>query len=106
MEEEIEEVIENFTRQTKNSGWDIREAREMVVSGFVNWKRRIRRRQEEGGEKYRSAVSSLQSRTRKKLTGREDWYKEGGEKRKRDEFDEEETMMTWRKKRKESRDKQ
>ena len=90
LEGEVEKVIENYTKQIKNSGWQAREAREMVVSGYIGWKRRIARRLEEGGEKYRSAGTSLVTRTRKKLTGKEDWYKKGGEKRKRDQYDEEE----------------
>ena len=37
-ETEIEKVIENFTRQAKNSGWGQKETREMVVSGYRGWK--------------------------------------------------------------------
>ena len=88
-------MIEDFTRQTKNSGWEIREAREMVVSGFVGWQRRMERRKKEGGEKYRSAGSSLQSRTRRKLKGKEEWYKERGEKIKREDL--EEVDRSWKK---------
>ena len=62
----------------------------MVVSGYVAWKRRAKRRQEDGEELYRSAASSLQTRTRRKLTDKEDWYKGKNRKRKRDEFDKEE----------------
>ena len=45
LEEEVVKTIEDYTRQVKNSGWEIKEAREMVVSGFVGWKRRLKRRQ-------------------------------------------------------------
>ena len=88
VEEEVEKVMEDFTRQTKNSGWKIREAREMVVSGYLGWQRRMEKRKKEGGMKYRSAGSSLQSRTRRKLLGKEEWYKESGEKRKREDYEE------------------
>ena len=84
---EIIRTIEDYTRQLKNSGWERKEAKEMVVSGYVAWRRRIKRREDEGLELYRSAASSLQTRTRKKLTGKEDWYKKRSTKRKRDEFD-------------------
>ena len=47
----------------------------MIVSGYKGWKRRLERRKEEGGEKYRSTAGSLKSRSRKKLTGKEDWFK-------------------------------
>ena len=72
-EEEIEKTVNDFTRQLKNSGWERLEAKEMVVSGYVAWKRRAKRRQDEGSELYRSAASSLFTRTRRKLTGKEDW---------------------------------
>ena len=84
---EVEETIEQFTRQTKNSGWDVREAREMVVSGYAGWIRRKRRRLEEGSEIYRSAATSLPKRARTKLTGKEDWFRKK-RKREHDEFDE------------------
>ena len=48
---------------------------EMIVSGYKGWKRRLERRKEEGGEKYRSTAGSLKSRSRKKLTDKEDWFK-------------------------------
>ena len=94
--EEIEEIIENFTRQLKNSGWTRSESREIVVSGFQGWRRRIRRREAEGQELYRSAARSLPARTRRKLTGREDWYK-GDKNRKPDELDRTENRAKKRK---------
>ena len=88
-EEEVNRTIEDYTHQLKNSGWERREAKEMVASGYVAWRRRLQRRVEEGSEVYRSAGSSLQGRTRKKLPGKEEWYKTKNRKRKRDEYDEE-----------------
>ena len=79
-------MIENYTRQVKNSGWEVREAREMVTSGYAGWIRKRRRRKERGEDLYRSAAASLPARVRNKLTGRETWFKEK-RKRERDEFD-------------------
>ena len=42
--DEVHRTIEDFTRQIKNSGWDRKEAKEMVTSGYVAWKRRAKRR--------------------------------------------------------------
>ena len=39
-EEEIRRTIEDYTRQLKNSGWERKEAKEMVTSGYIAWKRR------------------------------------------------------------------
>ena len=74
-EEEVVEIIENYTRQIKNSGWSRKEAREMVISGYKGWRKRLEKRREEGANQYRSAGMSLMTRSRKKLTGREDWFK-------------------------------
>ena len=93
--EEVEKTIEQMTRQLKNSGWNRKETREIITSGFKGWKRRMERRMEETGEKYRSAAGSLSTRSRKKLTGKEDWFKGGGNKRKREDHDEE--PRTWKK---------
>ena len=60
-----------------------------MISGYVGWRRRLVRREETGQETYRSAASSLPTRARKKLTGKEDWYRKT-EKRKKDYYDSEE----------------
>ena len=44
VEDEVTVVIEHYTTQLKNSGWNVKEAREMVVSGYIGWKRRLARR--------------------------------------------------------------
>ena len=44
LEAEVEEVIETYTRQCKNSGWERKEVREMVVNGYIGWQRRLTRR--------------------------------------------------------------
>ena len=88
LEEEVSRIMENFTRQCKNSGWGRREIKEMIISGYTGWQRRLERRKEQCGQEYRGAASSLPLRTRKKLTGREDWYKvTGNDKREREQED-------------------
>ena len=84
MEEEVEKVIEAYTRQCKNSGWERKEVKEMVINGYNGWQRRVARRIEKSGTKYRSGGKTLVLKTRKKLTGKEDWYKEESRKRKRE----------------------
>ena len=89
-EQEITKTMEDYKSQLKSSGWERSEAKEMVVSGNIAWRRRAKRRKEEGEELYRSAASSLLTRTRKKLTGKDDWYKGKNRKRKREDFDKDE----------------
>ena len=82
-EEEVKEILEKMTSQLKNSGWERRDIREILVSGYRGYKSRLNRRKEEGGEHYRSAANSLQSRSRKKLTGKVEWFKKEKKKKKR-----------------------
>ena len=86
IEKEIEKVIEHYTTQLKNSDWEWKEAREIVISGYAGWVRKRRRREESGQDLYRSAAASLSARVRGKLTGKESWFKER-KRRKPDEFD-------------------
>ena len=37
-EEEVEGILENMTRQLKNSGWDRQEAKEIITSGYKGWR--------------------------------------------------------------------
>ena len=85
-ETEVVKTIEDYTRQVKNSGWDRREAWEMVTSGYAGWIRRKRKRLREGQDTYRSAAASLPSRARRKLVGKEEWFRQKKE-RENDEFD-------------------
>ena len=95
--EEAEEVLEKMTRQLKNSGWNRKESKEIIISGYRGWERRILRRKEEGGRVYRSAGNSLNTRARRKLTGKVDWFKNQN-KRKRNDDEEGEEKAPKRKK--------
>ena len=81
IEEQID-IIENFTRQMKNSEYDRKHVREAVVSGVLGWKRKILRREKEGTPFYRSAKSTLRIRCKKKIMEKTTWYKS---KRKRED---------------------
>ena len=69
------------------------------------WIPGMKRRIEQGGQQYRSPASSLETRTRTKLTGKETWYKEV-KKRKRDEFDEMDAVQKKKYKNTEKREQQ
>ena len=81
---EITAVVEQFSQEMKVSGYDRVETREVVVSGLIGWKRKMKRREDEGAI-YRSAQSTLVQRCRKKLMEKTTWYK----KRKRGEQEDE-----------------
>ena len=73
-EEEKIRVTDHFTNQLKNSGYDRRTSREIVVSGILGWTRKVRRRKEEGKDFYRGARSTLRQRMRKKLLDPTTWF--------------------------------
>ena len=90
---EVTRIIEQYTRQLKNSGYCRKEAREVIVSGVKGHKkRRAARMRQAGGKCYRKAASTLKSRCKKKLTAKTTWYKQKRQKEKAawDEEDEEE----------------
>ena len=78
IDQEIVEIIEHYMLQLKTSGYDRSQAKEIIVSGVIGWKRKRRRRE---AEFYRSAKSTLSQRTRKKLIEKTSWFRE---KRKRE----------------------
>ena len=87
--EEILRVIEQFIKQMKNSGYCLKQTREITVCGIKGWKGKIRRREKEGKGFYREGKSTLQTRVRKKLTEKESWYRD----KERDEDGEEKDLL-------------
>ena len=41
-------MIEHFRKQLKNSGYDRKQAKEVIVSGVVGWRRKLERREKAG----------------------------------------------------------
>ena len=48
VDEEIEQVIEHYITQLKNSGNSRKQAREIVICGVVGWRRKLERRERNG----------------------------------------------------------
>ena len=74
--QEILDIINQFTKEIKSSGYSVRQAREIIMSGIRGWQARARKRKRENQEFYRLASTTLKDRTRKKLIEREMWYKD------------------------------
>ena len=73
---EFNKVVDQMTRELKNSEYSHRTAREIITSGIRCWKVRITRRLNEGQGIYRAASTTLKTRTRKKIMAKENWYKQ------------------------------
>ena len=83
VKEELEPVTEHYISQLKNSGYDRKQAREVIVCGMVGWLRKLERREKRGQGQYLAARMTLEDRTEKKLLEKTNWYKEDS-KRKRE----------------------
>ena len=65
--EELEEVVEHYISQLKNSGYSRKQSREVVVCGIVGWRRKLERRERNGQGQYLAAKETLERRTNNKL---------------------------------------
>ena len=68
-------ITETLIQELKNSGYNRKSSRGIIVSGVLGWKRKIARRIQEGTPFYRSAASTLKQRCKKKLLEKVNWYK-------------------------------
>ena len=74
--EKIVGIVDKFTKQLKNSGYDRKKTRDIVVSGLLGFERKVERRKAAGEDFYRGASSTLGHRVRKKLTQKTTWFRE------------------------------
>ena len=72
IEEEVPAIIEHYISQLKMSGYERSQAREVVCSGVIGWKRKIMRREREKQGFYRHGKSTLRTRNKKKLLEKEE----------------------------------
>ena len=69
------DIINKFTRELKNSGYNRKRAREIVVCGLLGLERKRVRRKREGQSFHRKGKNTLQKRNIKKLDGKSNWFK-------------------------------
>ena len=79
-------VLDQMAQELKNSEYNYWTAREICVSGARGLMTRLARREISGQEKYRMAHKTMQTRNRKKLTARENWYKNTGDQEQEKEY--------------------
>ena len=66
-------VVDKFTQQMRYTRQQCRQA---VVSGLLEFKRKVERKTKSGESMYRSAASTMGVRVRKKLLEKTSWYKD------------------------------
>ena len=72
---EILEIVEQYTKEVKNSGYTCSQAKEMICSGIKGWQSRFRKRKRNNQDFYRLAKDTLEERMKKELTEKETWFK-------------------------------
>ena len=75
IEEKID-VVNHFTQQLVNSGYNDTKIKEIVISSLKGIVRKEKKRIEDGQSRYRSAEESLMDRLNKKLLEATTWYKD------------------------------
>ena len=68
-------VIDEYSDQLRASGYSPEQAQRIVVAGLTGYERKLKKSTEEKIDLHRSAAGSLESRIKKKLLGRQTWYK-------------------------------
>ena len=68
-------VIDMYTAQLVNSGYNWKQIRDIVVSALLRFVRREKRKENEGRDRYYSGQQSLQKREMKKLTEKTTWFR-------------------------------
>ena len=66
-EEEIEKVIEIYTKQLKNSDWKRKEAREMIVSGYVWMEKKSRKERKRRRRKVQEHKELITNKDEKEI---------------------------------------
>ena len=69
------QVVETFTTEMKNSGYERKQANEAVISGLKGFTRKVENRRKAGMNFYRTAKETLKPRIKKKLLQKTTWYK-------------------------------
>ena len=68
-------VVESYTKQLKQSGYDYKETKEIIQSGYIGMARKIERRKELGIPMHREGRTTVLYRARKKILDKKMWYR-------------------------------
>ena len=85
LHEEMEEVVEHYVTQLKNSGYSRKQAKEVIVCGIVGWRRKLERREKRGQDQFLEAGDTMEDRARSKLMEKTSWYKPDKKRKAEDE---------------------
>ena len=68
-------VIDDYGRKLRTSGYELEQTRRILLNGMKGYQSKAVRRKKEGGRIHRTAQESSSGRWRKKLIGKNSWFK-------------------------------
>ena len=68
-------IVDEFTQQLLNSGYDWDQVRKIIVSGLTGYENMVSRAKRTGSGLHRSAAEGAQERRRKKLLAKSSWFR-------------------------------
>ena len=74
-QEEKNEIIDDYYDRLRRSGYSHSQSHEIIISGVVGYERKVERAAKNNIPLHRPAATTLKIRIHKKLTERENWYK-------------------------------
>ena len=73
---EKNEIIDNYSDRLFRSGYSQSQVREIIVSGLVGYENKLARAARQNIPLHRPAAATLKNRLHKKLTQRQNWFKD------------------------------
>ena len=73
---ERNKIVNDYTDRLTRSGYSLSQAKEIVVSGLTGYEKKVARAARTNVPLHRPASSTLKTRLHKKLTQRQNWFKE------------------------------
>ena len=69
------DIVDEFTKQLLNSGYDWDQVRRIIVSGLTGYENMLSRARRNGSGIHRSAAEGAQARRQKKLLAKSSWFR-------------------------------
>ena len=69
------EIVDGYTQKLANSGYSSTQIRRIIISGIRGYNNKVARCKEQGTRLHRTAQECSNSRTRRKLLGKSNWFR-------------------------------
>ena len=91
------QILDNFAQKMKNSGYGLLQIRRVILGGIKGYEKMVKKSKAGGRSLHRSSGESSAARTRKKLTGKSEWFRKADQTGKEADEEEDKSLDKWRK---------